>query len=282
MKICRHATGKSFLARAGRWLLEQEAEHNLILGIAHQLLSGKHPYSPPIYLATVESGGEVLGCAWRTPPHKVGLTRMPEEALPMLADDLAELYDAIPAVLGGEAEARALARIWAGRRNVAFLEGRRQRIYQLRTVTHNPDGAGGRLRPARPEDERRVAGWLAAFAAELGERPGTPVDTARYLIEQKRIYLWGETEPLCMAGTGGETPTGVRIGYVYTPPELRRRGYATRSVAQLSQQMLDRGKSLCFLYTDLENPVSNSIYRKIGYEPVCDVVDYCFPASSEC
>ena len=32
----------------------------------------------------------------------------------------------------------------------------------------------------------------------------------------------------------------------------------------------------CFLYTDLENPTSNRIYTAVGYEPVCDSIDYAF------
>jgi hypothetical protein len=31
---------------------------------------------------------------------------------------------------------------------------------------------------------------------------------------------------------------------------------------------LDSGKKFCTLYTDLDNPTSNSIYQKIGYKPV--------------
>ena len=78
-----------------------------------------------------------------------------------------------------------------------------------------------------------------------------------------------------------ETPRGVRVNMVYTPPELRRRGYASACVAALSQRMLDSGKKFCFLYTDLSNPTSNKIYQEIGYRPVFDVDEYKFeqPAS---
>jgi len=47
-------------------------------------------------------------------------------------------------------------------------------------------------------------------------------------------------------------------------------------VAALSQQMLDAGWEFCTLYTDLANPVSNSIYQRIGYRPVCDSNEYDF------
>jgi predicted GNAT family acetyltransferase len=63
---------------------------------------------------------------------------------------------------------------------------------------------------------------------------------------------------------------------VYTPPELRRRGYASALVAALSRRLLDEGRRFCFLYTDLANPTSNHIYREIGYEEVCPATSYRF------
>ena len=79
-----------------------------------------------------------------------------------------------------------------------------------------------------------------------------------------------------MAACIGATPKGIRIGGVYTPPDERRRGYATALVAEVSRIKLAEGKALCFLFTDLANPTSNSIYQKIGYRPVCDFAEYRF------
>jgi uncharacterized protein len=68
------------------------------------------------------------------------------------------------------------------------------------------------------------------------------------------------------------------ISLVYTPPPYRGRGYASNCVAALSQHLLDEGWKKCSLVTDLANPVSNSIYQKIGYRPVCDFTEYLFAA----
>jgi len=35
-------------------------------------------------------------------------------------------------------------------------------------------------------------------------------------------------------------------------------------------------ETFLLLYTDLANSTSNSIYQKIGYQPVCDVQDWIF------
>ena len=71
----------------------------------------------------------------------------------------------------------------------------------------------------------------------------------------------------------GPTPNGIRVGYVYTPPGQRGRGYASALVAHVSQAQLDAGKRLCFLYTDMTNPTSNYIYQKLGYRRVAESIE---------
>ena len=79
-----------------------------------------------------------------------------------------------------------------------------------------------------------------------------------------------------MAAVGGPTPNGDRISWVYTPPALRGRGYASACVAALSQRLLDSGRRFCFLYTDLANPTANKLYQRIGYRQVIDASIYHF------
>jgi uncharacterized protein len=81
-----------------------------------------------------------------------------------------------------------------------------------------------------------------------------------------------------MTGCASPTPNGIRIGPVYTPPGDRGRGYATSLVAAVSREQLSRGRTSCFLHTDLANPTSNAIYRRIGYERVCDSTVVAFDA----
>ena len=46
--------------------------------------------------------------------------------------------------------------------------------------------------------------------------------------------------------------------------------------AAVSAERLASGRTFCFLYTDVANPTSNKIYTDIGYEAVCDSIDYAF------
>ncbi|OLE96488.1 MAG: hypothetical protein AUG75_19875 [Cyanobacteria bacterium 13_1_20CM_4_61_6] len=91
------------------------------------------------------------------------------------------------------------------------------------------------------------------------------------------LVFWEvDSQPVSLCGHGGRTPHGIRIGPVYTPPEHRGHGYASALTAHVTQQQLDGGRDYCFLYTDLANPTSNSIYTKIGYAHVCEARDYAF------
>ena len=68
---------------------------------------------------------------------------------------------------------------------------------------------------------------------------------------------------------------------VYTPPELRRRGYASAAVSALTKKLLDSGRKFVFLFTDLSNPTSNKIYQQMGYQAVCDINETDFEKKSE-
>ncbi|HSM17506.1 MAG TPA: GNAT family N-acetyltransferase [Gemmatimonadales bacterium] len=276
--IRRYDTAASLLARAGDWLLRAEAEHNLVLSIAGQLESGSHDYDAPILLATVEGPEGVTGCAYRTPPFKLGLTRMPAAAIPLLIEEVAALYPTIPAVMGPGDVALLFAERWSAKRGVTARPGMRMRIFQLDRVEPAADPAPGRMRPAMPADLGLATAWARGFVADVGQWAGSPDPLARRLIDEGRLFFWeGDDGTLVSMAAGmAETPNGIRVGFVYTPPTARGRGYASACVAALSQHYLDLGRQFCFLYTDLANPTSNAIYQRMGYRPVCDVEDYNF------
>jgi predicted GNAT family acetyltransferase len=135
----------------------------------------------------------------------------------------------------------------------------------------------GRARPATAADLPLLLDWLDAFFREAmreaephAERLAEMVDH-RLAAPDAGFVLWetgGAT--VSLAGFGSQTPTGVRIGPVYTPPEHRARGYGTAVTAAVSAERLAAGRRFCFLYTDLSNPTSNRIYEQIGYRRVCE------------
>ena len=136
------------------------------------------------------------------------------------------------------------------------------------------------MRLAEPREDELVAEWLYEFHLEaLPNEPSSLADhreAAKIRLADQDLYLWDDGQPVALAGRQRPTPHGVCIGPVYTPLHFRRKGYATALTAALSQLLLDSGKRFTALFTDLSNPVSNSIYQKIGYQPVCDFDLYRF------
>lgn len=272
--VTRYPDGTAFLARAEAFLLGDEATNNLILGIADTLR--REPPDTPPYLTTVEQERDVVGCMIRTPPLKLVVTQLPEASLDAACGDVADRFDALPAVLGPEPAAGALARRWSERHGVSATLGMSQGLYALERVVGPTRTPPGQLRWARSEDRDRLIEWAEAFTAETGIKPTDARAWAAGAIERGDAALWVDGEPRAMAAISGYTPNGARVGYVYTPPELRGRGYASVVTARLSQAVLDGGRRYCFLYTDLGNPTSNAIYQRIGYRRVGTAADWVF------
>jgi predicted GNAT family acetyltransferase len=137
----------------------------------------------------------------------------------------------------------------------------------------------GHLRLAETKDIDLIADWARVFSEEaLGETPaeGEAQRLAEARVKLGEIYLWEDGQVVSMAAKGRPTRNSCSIGLVYTPPELRGRGYASTCVASLSQVILASGYQFCTLFTDLSNPTSNSIYQKMGYRPLGDFNAYDF------
>ena len=217
----RHADAEDFLETAQDWLLAREAEHNLLLGIVGSLVESPSRYDRAVYLATLSDGEGVVGCAFRTPPFKVGVTRLPEEGAELLARDLAKAYDRLPAVLGPPDSARAVGRAWARLRGLGTRDGTPQRIYALDRVRMPTRVARGFMRPATLDDQKLVTRWMAEFIAETTLEGAAPGEIATRLIQRRALAIWEDDGPVAMAGYSGITPNTVRVSYVYTPPAGR-------------------------------------------------------------
>lgn len=273
LEVAIHEDAAGFLARAGDWLLKREDHNNLFLSLSYARAKTGRSEDGATW-AVVERDGSVVGCALRTPPHKVLLTEVPPVAIPALVRAFADRFDELPAVLGPVRSAEAFAIDWVGLRGGGWRPGMEQGVYRLDQVNH-PGDVSGRMRRARPGDVGMSIEWGEAFARETGVTFPTATSVVESWIEHGLLYVWeGEGRPVSITVAHGRTPRGVRIGYVYTPPEERGHGYASALVAEVSQSMLDQGCDFCVLYTDMANPTSNGIYRRIGYRLIEQVRDF--------
>jgi len=285
LAILRPRSADDFLDAAGDLLQKHEAENNLMLGLCVQINEGLYDHKPGPYFAVLHDDDGVVGAALRTPPHNLILSyRFPRGGLEAIAADVASEFGELPGVIAERDVSLDFARVWSRRAGPRYMLGVRQRIFSADSISR-PLDVPGALRPANQDDRKLLASWMIGFAADALGNEADRQDVERsldYLLKFRTggLFVWEDHGPVSMAGYGGPTPNGIRINAVYTPPVLRRRGYASACVAHLSQHLLDEDRRLCFLFTDLSNPTSNKIYKRIGYRPVCDVDEYHF-ASTE-
>ena len=282
MQLMTYTAATGFLRDVQAYLEQREAVTDLMLGLASRLAEEPLAYgSRPYFAAVADEQGPILA-ALMTPPHNLILYSEQENtpgSLELLAQDLIVGRWTVAGVLGPVRLAEAFAGLWARLTGTARRPGMGQRIYKLTEVIR-PRYTPGSLRSATEDDTGLVVRWMEAFqqeAAPNSPRPSPDMCHAR--IAERDVFLWDDGRPVSMAVKTRPTRHGISVSWVYTPPELRRRGYATSCVAALSQQLLDAGFEYCTLFTDRSNPTSNDIYQQIGYRPVCDYREIKFVAS---
>lgn len=153
-----------------------------------------------------------------------------------------------------------------------------ERIYEARSAQLVGDPVG-RRRPATEADHETIVDFVAGFGAETGTGHGgadAHRQRAAGFIEAGRLHVW-EVDGKPVASTVVIPPAyGVsRVTFVFTSPEHRGHGYASRLVSELSAQILSEG-ARPILYTQLENPISNRLYQRIGYKVVSEQLRYEF------
>jgi predicted GNAT family acetyltransferase len=276
MIVTRHDSAESFLNVAAPLLMVSEAENNVMIGVAQGL--ARHPDAAKgPYLATVSDETGVLACAVYLAPSKLVLTRANREPIVALAKDAYQAVPTIEGVTGPDRSATDFALAWSKLSGVAPALAMRLRIHETRRVNESALGSPtGRFRAATASDCDLLVAWTDALALEV--RIPEEVNSAAVVgsaIQRSRLYVWEDNgQAVSMAAWTGKTPNGVRIILVYTPRELRGKGYATACVAELTRQQLSKGSVFCWLYTDLSSAAAPNIFKKIGYWPVSDVSEY--------
>ena len=273
VQLFLYDNARAFLEAAGETLYARETVNNLMLGVNEQLIQDPQAYKDPFFAVVVDKTGDLQLAAVMTPPHNIilaGGDRF-EVGLPVLISYLQAEKITVPGVIGPVHIAEHFVKAWKKMRWQNHILGMRQRVYELRTV-RMPPLPPGHFRMAELGDVDTLADWLASYENEvMGEKGDAHHMRAKKSIQNGSVFVWDRSEEIVsMAMAIRPIAHSITISGVYTPPEFRRKGYASALVARLSQEMLDRGYHFVNLFTDLSNPVSNSIYKKIGYHPVSD------------
>ncbi|HWL35867.1 MAG TPA: GNAT family N-acetyltransferase [Frankiaceae bacterium] len=269
MRIERHTDPVAYAALVRPYLLRDEPRFNLELAVLARVERGETYGGGAPLLLTVGDAPALM-----TPPFNVLVAAVPPDGAAGLAAYLHAEGVTFPGVLGSPETTGVLAEEYTRLSGRAHRVTREQGVYVLRALVP-PRPAPGAPRVATSDDYDVTTAWAAAFAEEVG-LPAGDLARMRDRVDEGMVWLWDDGGPVSLAGCGGFTPNGARVGPVYTPPGLRGRGYASAVTAGATEALLGRGLAYTFLYTDLANPTSNRIYRALGYEHVADVREVSF------
>jgi RimJ/RimL family protein N-acetyltransferase len=220
--------------------------------------------------------------ALRTPPRGPLLSGMPRAAARALADFFTGDDPSMPGVVGPTGPAGWFAERFGELTGTVPRHGMGQRLFRLDEL-RAPVGVPGKARRATRADRDQLLAWSAAFGAEATPHD-PPADHVTGVDARLRhdglLWFWEAGGiPVSMAWLSVAVAGVARVSGVYTPPELRGRGYASAAVAAATRHALDTGAKACVLYTDLTNPTSNKIYQALGYRPVAEAQEWRFRAT---
>jgi predicted GNAT family acetyltransferase len=274
-----------YLARAGGLLRSQSVENTVLVTVAETLrVVGPDAFGDvaPVLGYWSEPDGEVTAAFLHTPPNGVALSTMPPRMAAELAGALADRGVVVSGIYGSDDVCRAFAGTWFGRTGQAARVGRRSRLHRLVELVVPDPMPSGRARLGTAADREVMVAWLEAFHHEVD--PGPAREHGRVVDERLSyggLVLWEAAgELVSLAGLNRLVAGQVRIGPVYTPPGVRRRGFGGAVTVAATQAALDWGADEVLLFTDLANPTSNALYQRLGYVPVSDRVELAFASSA--
>jgi GNAT superfamily N-acetyltransferase len=276
LKLKYHTSAGEFLAKAEKFLLQAEIANCVMLSAPLRMRDKPNKNDAGSYFATIEQNDTVIAAAFCPPRKWLNLSRLPIDAIDLLVESM-RLHRAAPEFVVADAEsAMHFAQAWANANALHYVEDYGLRIYQLERVMP-PRPTPGSLRLGEMKDEQLVAEWSEAFDAEVDYGDSTAIKGLMLTaLQEHRLYFWDDGGPVSMLARNAPTPNSERVSVVYTPPELRGKGYGAAANAALAQIILDSGKRYACLFADINNAISNKMYVKIGYEVVCDVARYKF------
>jgi uncharacterized protein len=133
------------------------------------------------------------------------------------------------------------------------------------------------FRRPRSDELEALLEWRMAYCDETMSLPDTPVSRA---AQAAHLAVYQKTGHHFLVTVAGERVAYsafnaciadvVQIGGVWTPRDLRGRGYARCVVAGSLQDARDRGVRRAVLFTGETNPAAQAAYVAIGFRPIGD------------
>jgi uncharacterized protein len=278
VEVVAHERAASALDDVGEALRAAGAEGELSYGILARLIADPEAWGSEVTLLVARDGSRPAALVTMTghlPALIVGFGDPESTDYVALADAMLAAGRRPNGVNGAVRWSDPFTAMWAEYGAEPSVQ-RDLRAFELRLVKA-PAAVEGRFVEAGEREVGLLADWIVAMGDDIDEPIGheEALSVARRVVANRDLCVWEvDGRPASMAGITRRTPWSSCVALVYTPPDRRRRGYASALVAALSQRELDAGQEWCSLFTDLANPTSNHIYAELGYEPRCDFRHY--------
>jgi uncharacterized protein len=274
LRVALTDSAERFDERAGE-LLAARSDHNLLATVLASVRSHPHHHPRALFATVVNAAGDIVAAALRTPPRPLLATVMECEAAELLMEEWLLADPGLEGLNAPEPVASQLAAAWQRLTGGGVIVAVDEAAYRLERVIPPARPAAGSLRACHEADRELLVRWSTAF----GHEAGVYADDADLFVERRldngTLFLWEDGgTAVSMVGVNVAVAGVVRVGPVYTPPERRKRGYASSAVAAVSENALAAGASACMLFADLANPTSNAIYSALGYERFADWREY--------
>ncbi|UVS77259.1 putative acetyltransferase [Actinokineospora sp. UTMC 2448] len=282
MDVVMHAEVREFAEHALPLLQADPVRNTMALTVLTGALNND---DPDVVMITVQEGGRTVGAAFRTPPWPFIVSGLPPRTHAAVVEHLMREGIECGGFSGPRDAADSLMALWTDATGEVALHSLALRLHRL--VEFTPPDVPGAFRWAVEDDIPLLGLWWDEFDVEshvgggLGDA-GEVMVRRSFASGVRRFGMWCDPDGTAVAMAGVSPPLhGMsRIGPVYTAKDQRGRGYGSAVTAAVTQAALDQGAREVLLFTDVTNPVSNAIYRRIGYRPVLEAVEHRLPVAN--
>lgn len=227
-------------------------------------------------LLTVWDGDAPVGAALQTPPYPLACNGIPLTAMDSVAAQLVFSRPELTGVRGVRSHAGAFADAWHAITGRVGTTKSEERLYQLGTLGP-PTNVSGAPREATDGGRALLVDWVELFFHDAFSHLRDNAAGEEFLDAANqvghRFTLWDlDDEPVSIAMLRARAAGVSRICPVFTPRDQRGNGYGSAVTAAAAQLAHCTGTPDVVLFADLDNPVSNAIYQRIGFEAVVDGV----------
>lgn len=281
MKIRSYETVQEFLNENETLLLEKEAVTQLIL---HNCFANKEKETTKdLLFGRVEDESDNTKLIFaNVSPHNLLVYNLENdtlEAIKSLADYLIEEEIALRGINSNNKICNEFIEYYQNKTGYTFKEYLAMDVMGITELNEEVTLPKGTFRAATWDDKDILIDWHIKFAKEaldedmLYEEFKDKLNTR---IENKSIYIFEDEnhKQMAMAASTRQLVNGVSVSLVYSSKEARGKGYGLAVVYNLSKEYLRRGNKFCSLFVDKKNPISNGVYKKIGYKILEDNYDY--------